>query len=87
MTCFQVMGTEEGYTFMEDMENKLVLLISMPLIPVLLILGRMIQWEDMLLKFCRRHAPRILTKLFTYGSYLELESEILIQFGSSCHSL
>lgn len=65
----QVMGTDEGYTFMEEVENKLLLLISMPLIPVLLVLGRMIQWEDMVLKLWRRHAPRFLTKLFSNSVY------------------
>ncbi|XP_061184161.1 E3 ubiquitin-protein ligase MARCHF5-like isoform X2 [Saccostrea echinata] len=67
IVVLQVMGTEEGYTFMEEVENKMLLLISMPLIPVLLILGRMVQWEEALLKLWRRHAPRFLTKLFTNG--------------------
>ncbi|XP_011415678.3 E3 ubiquitin-protein ligase MARCHF5 [Magallana gigas] len=63
IVVLQVMGTDEGYTFMEEVENKLLLLISMPLIPVLLVLGRMIQWEDVVLRLWRRHAPRFLTKL------------------------
>lgn len=63
------MGTDEGYTFMEEVENKLLLLISMPLIPVLLVLGRMIQWEDVVLRLWRRHAPRFLTKLINCGLY------------------
>lgn len=50
ITVLQVVGYKEGLHMMEA-SDPLVLLIGLPAIPVALVLGRMIRWEDMILKF------------------------------------
>jgi len=50
ITVLQVLGHKEGLLVMENSE-PLVLLIGLPAIPVALIMGRMIRWDDMILRF------------------------------------
>jgi E3 ubiquitin-protein ligase MARCH5 len=50
VTVLQTLGYEEGFTLMEKTE-PIVLLIGLPAIPIGLILGRLIRWEDMVLRF------------------------------------
>lgn len=59
VSVIQVMGHEAGIEMMER-TDPLVLLIGLPAIPAVLILGRMISWEEMLLRFIqsRQHAAR-----------------------------
>lgn len=50
VTVLQVVGHQEGLEMMEK-SDPLVLLIGLPAIPVGLVLGRMVRWEDMILRF------------------------------------
>lgn len=49
ITVLQVVGHKEGLALMEN-ADPLVLLIGLPTIPIGLVLGRMIRWEDMVLR-------------------------------------
>lgn len=42
-----------------EQADPLVLLIGLPAIPVALVLGKMIRWEDALLNFMRRNLSKI----------------------------
>lgn len=50
ITVLQVTGQKEGLFIMEN-ADPFVLLIGLPAVPIGLILGRMIRWEDMVLRF------------------------------------
>ncbi|XP_059620946.1 E3 ubiquitin-protein ligase MARCHF5 [Phlebotomus argentipes] len=50
ITILQVVGHKEGLSVMEN-SDPLVLLIGLPAIPVGLVLGKMIRWEDAILRF------------------------------------
>lgn len=52
------MGHDEGLVILEQ-SDPLVLLLGLPAIPVALILGKLINWEDTVLNFMRKHVPRI----------------------------
>jgi E3 ubiquitin-protein ligase MARCH5 len=39
--------------------DPLFLLIGLPTIPIVLILGRMIRWEEAVLKFWRKHSAKL----------------------------
>lgn len=54
----KILGHKEGLTVMEK-ADPLFLLIGLPTIPVVLILGRMIRWEESVLKFWRRHSSKL----------------------------
>jgi len=58
VTVMQVAGHKEGLSVMEQ-ADPLVLLVGLPTIPVMLILGKMIRWEDHLLRFIRKHSWKI----------------------------
>ncbi|XP_076367829.1 E3 ubiquitin-protein ligase MARCHF5-like isoform X2 [Tachypleus tridentatus] len=62
VTVMQVLGHKEGLTVMEE-ADPLFLLVGLPTIPIMLILGKMVRWEDFVLKFWRRHCGWI--KLFS----------------------
>ncbi|KAK3096143.1 hypothetical protein FSP39_023677 [Pinctada imbricata] len=64
----QVCGSEEGLNKLQDMDPW-VMLVSMPMIPVVLILGRMIRWEDYILRIWRKHSSKIplINYMFPYG--------------------
>lgn len=49
VTVLQVVGQQDGLDMMES-ADPLVLLIGLPAIPVGLVLGRMVRWEDMVLR-------------------------------------
>lgn len=57
VTVMQVLGHKEGLGVMEQ-ADPLFLLVGLPTIPILLILGRMVRWEDYLLRLWRRHSPQ-----------------------------
>lgn len=59
VTVLQVLGHKNGLEVLER-ADPLVLLIGLPAIPAGLILGRMISWEEMLLRFIqnRQNAAR-----------------------------
>ncbi|GLG94170.1 uncharacterized protein GBIM_01426 [Gryllus bimaculatus] len=58
VTVMQVVGHKEGMMAMEQ-ADPLVLLVGLPTIPIMLILGKMIHWEDTVLGFLRRHSYKV----------------------------
>lgn len=58
VTVMQVLGHKEGLGVMEQ-ADPLFLLVGLPTIPIMLILARMVRWEDYLLKLWHRHSARI----------------------------
>lgn len=52
------MGQENGLELMES-ADPLMLLVGLPTIPVALILGKLINWEDTALMFLRRNARKV----------------------------
>lgn len=75
VTIMQVLGHKEGLNVMEK-ADPLIMLIGLPAIPVMLMLGRLIRWEEAVLKFWRKHSTKlpILNLLFpgsaNSGDYL-----------------
>jgi E3 ubiquitin-protein ligase MARCH5 len=53
-----VLGHKEGLNVMEK-ADPLIMLIGLPTIPVMLMLGRLIRWEDAVLKFWRKHSTKL----------------------------
>lgn len=70
----QVLGHKDGLEVMEK-ADPLFLLVGLPTIPLALILGKMIRWEDHMLRFWRRHISKIsllsffVPKIVTSGAY------------------
>ena len=58
VTVMQVLGHKEGLEVMEK-ADPLFLLVGLPTIPLALILGKMIHWEDHLLRMWRRHVSKM----------------------------
>ncbi|KAF7991235.1 hypothetical protein HCN44_002797 [Aphidius gifuensis] len=58
VTVMQVVGHKDGLTLMEQ-ADPLVLLVGLPTIPIMLVLGKMLRWEDQALGLLRRHACKI----------------------------
>ncbi|XP_050304665.1 E3 ubiquitin-protein ligase MARCHF5-like isoform X2 [Anthonomus grandis grandis] len=58
ITVMQVIGQKEGLAIMEQ-ADPLILLIGLPAIPVALLLGKLIRWEDALLNFMRKNINKI----------------------------
>jgi len=58
ITVMQVVGQKEGLAVMEQ-ADPLVLLIGLPAIPIALVVGRMVRWEDTVLYFIRKYLARI----------------------------
>ncbi|KAL9894242.1 E3 ubiquitin-protein ligase MARCHF5-like isoform 1-T4 [Glossina fuscipes fuscipes] len=52
VTFLQIVGHKKGLALMEN-GDPLILLIGLPAIPVALVLGRMIRWEDAVIRFIR----------------------------------
>jgi len=64
ITVMQVVGHDQGLSVMER-ADPLFLLVSLPLVPVGLVLGKMVRWQDPVLRVLRRKLPRFpLTKYF-----------------------
>lgn len=58
VTIMQVLGHKEGLNVMEK-ADPLIMLIGLPTIPVMLMLGRLIRWEDAVLKFWRKYSTKL----------------------------
>ncbi|MBN3277533.1 MARH5 ligase, partial [Polyodon spathula] len=58
VTVMQVVGHKEGLDVMER-ADPLFLLIGLPTIPVMLILGKMIRWEDYILRLWRKYSNKL----------------------------
>ena len=57
-STLQVVGHKEGLDVMER-ADPLFLLIGLPTIPVMLILGKMIRWEDYVLRLWRKYSNKL----------------------------
>ncbi|XP_072335193.1 E3 ubiquitin-protein ligase MARCHF5 isoform X2 [Scyliorhinus torazame] len=70
VTVMQVVGHKEGLDVMER-ADPLFLLIGLPTIPVMLILGKMIRWEDYVLRLWRKYSNKlqILNSIFPEFSW------------------
>lgn len=53
-----MVGQKEGLAVMEQ-ADPLVLLIGLPAIPIALIVGKLIRWEDTVLAFIRNYIARV----------------------------
>lgn len=58
VTVMQVTGHTDGLTLMEN-SDPLLLLVSLPLVPLGLVLGKMVKWQEPVLHFLRAHLPRL----------------------------
>ncbi|XP_075216439.1 E3 ubiquitin-protein ligase MARCHF5-like [Lycorma delicatula] len=74
VTVMQVLGHKDGLTAMEH-ADPLVLLIGLPAIPIVLILGKMVRWEDTVLTFLRKYSPKLPLLKYILPSFA-CESEI-----------
>ncbi|XP_059489283.1 E3 ubiquitin-protein ligase MARCHF5-like [Neocloeon triangulifer] len=74
VTVLQVMGKKEGVFFMET-ADPLTLLVGLPSIPLVLILSKLIHWEEYLLQFVRRqvHSLPVLGYLLPSFRYCQPE--------------
>jgi len=58
LTIMQAVGTTEALNLMEQ-SDPMFLLIGLPTVPVMLILGRLVRWEEAVLSFLVRNIPRM----------------------------
>lgn len=58
LLCFQVVGHKKGLDVMER-ADPLFLLMGLPTIPVMLVLGKMIRWEDYIVRLWQRHSSKL----------------------------
>ncbi|XP_051160047.1 E3 ubiquitin-protein ligase MARCHF5-like [Leptopilina boulardi] len=69
ITVMQVVGHKDGFTMLEN-ADPLVLLVGLPTIPIMLVLGKMLKWEDQALSLLRRHACKVpILRHFLPSSY------------------
>ncbi|XP_076181102.1 E3 ubiquitin-protein ligase MARCHF5 isoform X2 [Ptiloglossa arizonensis] len=69
LTVMQVVGHKDGLAMM-DQTDPLVLLVGLPTIPIILILGKLVNWEDQALGLFRRHACTVpILRHFLPSSY------------------
>lgn len=50
ITVLQVVGHKNGLEMLDN-ADPLLLIVGLPMIPVGLVLGRMVRWEDMILRY------------------------------------
>jgi len=82
ITVMQVVGYQEGMTQMEA-SDPLVLLVGLPTIPIFLILGKMVRWEDKVLRLIRASVQRLpflkyLLPAFRYESSVGVSTTAVI---------
>lgn len=58
VTVMQITGHERGLCLMET-ADPLLLLVSLPLVPLGLVLGKMVKWQEPLLQGLRKYVPRM----------------------------
>ncbi|KAG9263421.1 E3 ubiquitin-protein ligase MARCHF5 [Astyanax mexicanus] len=58
VTVMQVVGHKKGLDVMER-ADPLFLLMGLPTIPVMLVLGKMIRWEDYAVRLWQRHSAKL----------------------------
>jgi len=75
VTVMQVSGHEHGLNLMET-ADPLLLLVSLPLVPLGLVLAKMVRWQEPVLKFLRIYVPLFsLTKFILPAFSTQPESE------------
>ncbi|EDV42870.1 uncharacterized protein Dana_GF16812 [Drosophila ananassae] len=74
VTFLQIVGHEHGMSIMEA-GDPLILLIGLPAIPVGLVLGRLIRWEDALLRLIRNRGTVVRKFPFVNLIYPNLNQE------------
>uniref|UniRef100_T1ISN4 E3 ubiquitin-protein ligase MARCHF5 n=1 Tax=Strigamia maritima TaxID=126957 RepID=T1ISN4_STRMM len=74
VTVMQILGHKEGLKYMEQID-PLLLLLGLPTIPVMLILGKLVHWEDFILRTWRRHSSKIPFLGSIMGESPELEQQ------------
>lgn len=86
VTIMQVLGHKEGLNVMEK-ADPLIMLIGLPAIPVMLMLGRLIRWEEAVLKFWRKHSTKlpILNLLFPNSNSNSGVSDYLPRMPAIAH--
>lgn len=62
VTVMQVLGHKQGLSVMEQ-ADPLFLLVGLPSIPVVLVLARMVRWEDYLLRLWWRHSAPLAKRM------------------------
>jgi len=82
ITVMQVVGYQEGMTQMEA-SDPLVLLVGLPTIPIFLILGKMVRWEDKVLRLIRASVQKLpflkyLLPAFRYESSVGVSTTAVI---------
>lgn len=58
VTLMQVAGHDEGLMLMES-TDPLILLITLPLVPVGLMIGKMVRWQEPIIRVLRKYLPRV----------------------------
>ncbi|KAH0568428.1 E3 ubiquitin-protein ligase MARCHF5-like isoform X1 [Cotesia glomerata] len=58
VTVMQVVGYKDAVSILESYD-PLVLLVGLPTIPIILVLGKMLRWEDQALRLLRRYACKV----------------------------
>lgn len=53
--------------------DPLFLLIGLPTIPIMLILGKMVRWEDFLLKLWRKHSVKFPLFKYIFGGEIHTD--------------
>ncbi|XP_026472731.1 E3 ubiquitin-protein ligase MARCH5-like [Ctenocephalides felis] len=81
ITVMQVVGHKEGMALME-LQDPLVLLVGLPAIPIGLVLGKMLRWEDSVLTFIRRKR-HIVRKIPLLRNILPTESDSVVNLAES----
>lgn len=75
VTVMQLLGHKEGLDVMER-ADPLFLLIGLPTIPLVLILGKMIRWEDYVLRFWRKYSPSLWKLVSSNDSKLQMPPRV-----------
>eukprot|EP00088_Acartia_fossae_P030250 TRINITY_DN3121_c0_g1_i2.p1 TRINITY_DN3121_c0_g1~~TRINITY_DN3121_c0_g1_i2.p1 ORF type:complete len:571 (+),score=117.69 TRINITY_DN3121_c0_g1_i2:574-2286(+) len=71
VTVMQVAGHDEGWRLMEAAE-PILLLVSLPLIPCGLFLGKMVKWQDPVLKVLRKYLPQFPLTRYILPAFAEV---------------
>ncbi|KAL0279688.1 UNVERIFIED_CONTAM: hypothetical protein PYX00_001189 [Menopon gallinae] len=69
ITVMQTMGLEQALRLMESVD-PLILLSGLPTIPIVLILSKLIKWEDTALMFLRRNARKVPVLKYILPSFM-----------------
>lgn len=75
LTIMQAFGAKEGLALMEQ-SDPFFLLVGLPTVPVMLILGRLVRWEETVLAFLNRNIPRMPVIKHLLPSFQETSTRI-----------